>query len=178
MKNIELAYLAVAYGMAGIIFYASRHHSYPTVSHIATHRKLTQHVFFWGLLVSGVLFVYLMYGWLIPHLSLGPGVKALVIALVLCQILTGLFPIESKKYRKAHLISGLGLGLCMLSLVTVLALEQSAHHGVRLIDGLLALGMVALLANAWRLSRDSYLLHEKIFFGFWHMAIFITVYFS
>ncbi len=176
MKNLELAYLAVAYGMAGIMFYASQHASLPTLSHIAVSQKLTRQVFFWGLTTSGLLFAILMYGWAIPHFSLGVGVKVLVGLLVACQVLTGLFPIEDKRLHRMHLIFGSGLGLCMFILLIVLALSPTIHQVARLADGLLALCMVALFTTARWVKNGNYLRYEKLFFGFWHLAIFTIVY--
>jgi hypothetical protein len=176
--NVELAYLAVAYGMAGIMLYVTRYNKFPTLSHIATDNKLTRYVFFWGLLIAGALFAVLMYGWAIPYFSLGIGIKILVGMLLLCQVLTGFFPIEGSKFRHAHIIFASGLTICMFALLATLALTNDINYIIRLANGLFALSMIALVTTARHVQNGEYLFHEKIFFGLWHAAIFITVYFG
>lgn len=178
MKNLELAYLAVAYGMAGIMFYSTRHTTFPTVSHIALERKLTRQVFFWGLTISAILFAVLAYGWLIPHFELGQGIKVLIGVLIVCQILTGFFPVNEKRFGGAHTVFASCLGFCMFVLVVALSAIDTISCSARIVDALLAFGMVVLLTTSIHVPRGEYLLHEKIFFALWHTAIFITVYFG
>jgi hypothetical protein len=178
MQNIELAYLAVAYGMAGIMFYTTKHKTFSTVSHIALDRKLTRQVFFWGLAISAFLFALLMYAWAIPHFRLGLIVQILVGFIVACQICTGFFPINEKGFRGTHTIFASCLGVGMFLLVVTLSVSESLSFIARAINGLLAIGMVVLLASSIRVPRGEYLFHEKIFFAFWHLAIFCSVYFG
>lgn len=178
MQNIELAYLAVAYGMAGIMFYATRHKTYSTVSHIALDRKLTRWVFFWGLAISALLFALLMYIWAIPRFNLGFTVQILVGLIVACQVCTGFFPIDKNRLKGAHTIFATCLGVSMFLLVITLAFSATLSPLARTIDGLLAVDMVALLATSIHVPRGEYLIHEKIFFAFWHIAIFCSIYFG
>jgi hypothetical protein len=178
MQNIELAYLAVAYGMAGIMFYATRHKTFSTVSHIALDQKLTRRVFFWGLVISALLFALLMYKWAIPHFSLGLIVQVLVGFILICQVCTGFFPINEKGLKGAHTIFASSLGIGMFLLVVTLAFSIILSPLARAINGLLALGMVMLLFTSIRVPRGEYLLHEKVFFAFWHLAIFCSIYFG
>ena len=179
MKNLELLYLFVAYGMAGIMIYSTRDASFPTVSHIALNRKLTRQVFFWGLTISAIIFAVLMYGWAIPHFGLGLRIQILVGVLVVSQILTGLFPVNNKKkFGGVHALFALCLGLCMFILITAFASTESINNFVRIFNALIAVAMVILLATSIRVPRGQYLLHEKIFFAFWHVALFATIYFG
>jgi hypothetical protein len=176
MKNLELVYLAVAYGMAGIMFYSTRHTTFPTVSHIALDHRLTRQVFFWGLTLAAILFAMLMYGWAIPHFSFGLGIKILVGILAICQILTGFFPVNEKRFGGAHTIFATSLGLCMFILIIALSASAALHPLARITDGGLAIGMVVLLATSVHVPRGEYLFHEKVFFAFWHIALFASIY--
>jgi hypothetical protein len=176
MQNLELAYLAVAYGMTAIMMYTSRHTTFPTVSHIALGKRLNRHVFFWGLLLSALLFAALMYTWAIPYFELGKFTQALVLLLIVSQILTGYYPVDSGKYRRAHLIFALTLGLCMLGLVINLAITPAIDSAVRCMNGVLAVAMIAILVHGKYTSATSLMKHEQIFFGLWHLAILVTVY--
>lgn len=178
MKNLEIAYLAVAYGMAGIMFYSTRHVTFPTVSHIALSRRLTRLTFFWGLFVAALFFVALMYGWVIPHYSLGVYTKILVAILAVAQILTGLFPVNEKGFGGAHNFFASLLGLCMFALLIVFTCTETISVWTRSVDGLLAAGMIVLLATSFKITRGEYMRHEKIFFAMWHTAVFVTVYFG
>jgi hypothetical protein len=176
MQNLELAYLAVAYGMTAVMFYTSRHNTFRTVSHIALSRRLNRYVFFWGLLLSAVLFAVLMYGWAIPHFRLNSTAKVIVGLLVASQILTGYFPVDSGKFKKAHLTFGLVLGLCMFALVGSFAAASTVSHDARVLDGMLAIAMIATLIHGKFSPKRTLVKHEQIFFGIWHLAILLTVY--
>lgn len=178
MRNLELLYLVVAYGMASIMFYATRHKTFPTVSHIALDRRLTRSVFFWGLAVSAIIFGIMMFAWAVPNYHLGVPAQALIGFIIASQILTGLFPINDKGFRGAHTIFASSLGLGMFCLILMLANTATLSGFVRSVNWLLAGGMVVLLVTSVKVPRGEYLLHEKIFFAFWHLAIFVTVYFG
>lgn len=176
MQHVELAYLAVAYGMAGIMFLTTRYKTFPTFSHIALDSKLTRRVFFWGLTLSGLLFAVLMYGWVIPHFELGIFIKILVGVLIVCQILTGYFPVKGMKFDHPHAFFGSALAICMFILIVLLASTPTIHDTARWINGLLA-GFIAVLALiSTHVVNGEYVLHEKLFFGCWHVAILATVY--
>lgn len=176
MQHVELAYLAVAYGMAGIMFYATRYKTFPTFSHIALDSRLTRQVFLWGLTLAGLLFAVLMYGWAIPHFELGLTIEVLVGILVFCQLLTGFFLVKDMQFNHPHAIFGTALAICMFILIVLLAFAPTVHDTAQLINGILAAGMIVLALAAKRVDSGEYLLHEKLFFGLWHAAIFSTVY--
>jgi len=119
-----------------------------------------------------------MFGWAIPYYNLNLTIQFLVGFIVVCQILTGLFPINEKKFGGAHTIFASSLGLGMFLLLVALAATTTLHAVARTADALLAVGMIGLLATSLQVPRGEYLFHEKIFFAFWHAAIFITIYFG
>lgn len=178
MIPLEIAYLLVAYGMAGVMFYTTRHTTFPTFSHIALSRTLNRHVFFWGLSVSAIIFAIMMYGWVLPSFGLDVWAGVVVGALVTCQILTGLFPVSEKSFGGPHAVFASGLGVCMFLLLVAFAASGEVNPVARGINGLLASGMILLAATSVRAPKSEYMLREKIFFGFWHIAVFVTVFFG
>jgi hypothetical protein len=176
MRNIELLYLAVAYGMSGILFAMNRTKKHLTVSEIGAGSRLGRHVFFWGLLGSGLLFGTLMIGWLIPHFALPLPYKVLVIILIGFQVLTGIIPARGKRLNMAHIISAFSLAACMFLMIVLLALAKNINGFIRVADALLAVMMLAQVLASKKALPAEYLRREKVFFACWHAAIFITVY--
>lgn len=178
MKNLELLYLFFAYGMAGIMFYTTRHKTFPTVSHVALNGKLTRQVFFWGLTISAIIFAVLMYGWAVPEFALGVWLQLIIGILIVSQILTGLFPVQGKRFGVTHTLFASILGICMFILITSFSITETISVGARIFDAFVAISMLILLAASIYVPRGRYLLHEKIFFAFWHIALFVTIYFG
>ena len=180
MKHFQLAYLATAITMIAVMVYSARHTNVPTFSHIALHSKLARYTFFWGLFLSAVFFAVLMYGWFIPHFSLGPYVEALVLVIVVSQVLTGIFPVDSKRLINKHLLFASILSLSMLTFMICLVFTPAVNDVVRVFNGLVICA-VLIAASTLRLPRSNpkqLLYHEYIFFGLWHVAILVTTYFG
>ena len=176
MKNIELFYLLVAYGMGGLLARANKDGTFLTASNIAAGRKTSRQVFFWGLLISGLLFGALMYGWFIPHFMLSRLFGLLIAVLIGCQILTGIVPARGKRLNSLHLAFAFSLAVCMLAVVVWFVATPTINTSIRVLNLILAVGMLGLLISFKRVTPDKYLKSQWIFFSLWHMALFLTVY--
>lgn len=119
-----------------------------------------------------------MYGWFIPHFSLGNVFRALTVGIVVSQILTGFFPVEAKHLGRLHIIFGSILALFMFALLMAFTLATIVPMSIRVVDGTIAASMVVLaLSTHWTLRDPKQpLQHEYIFFGLWHAAMLITAY--
>jgi hypothetical protein len=178
VKNLEIAYLLTAYAMGAVIYYINRRQDYLTVSETAAHSKIGRQTFFWGLLASGILFLFLMFGWLIPHYDFGGGFSALVIVLFIFQVLTGLIPARGKIPNILHLVCAFGLGLTMIVVVFAFVTRADINSIVQIICAVLGTVMIGLLATTHKISATKYFRHQNIFFACWHIALFIVVYFG
>ncbi len=164
--------------MGAVINFMNRNKDFLTVSETAANNKLGRHVFFWGLLISGIAFLFLMFRWVIPENNLGPVVSWLSILLFSFQILTGIIPARGKRLNEAHLFVAFGLGICMCILITIFALSPTINAIVRLFCALIATSMIALIAATRKLTANKYFRHQNIFFACWHIAFFCVVYFG
>ena len=178
MKNLEIPYLLTAYAMGVVIYYVNRNKDYLTVSETAANNKLGRQAFFWGLLISGILFEFLMFKWVIPHYHFGKSLSVVTVVLFVLQVLTGLIPARGKRLNVIHLACAFGLGLAMVVTILFFATHSGIHNSVQVICALLAAVMISLIAMTRKLSSTKYLRHQNIFFGCWHIALFTVVYFG
>jgi hypothetical protein len=180
MRNFELAYLTTAIIMIVIMVYTARHSKVPTFSHIALSSKLARYTFFWGLSAAALFLAILMYGWFIPHFSLGLSIKVLVFVMTVSQVLTGFFPVDNKRFINRHLLFASILSLCMITFIICLVVSPVVNEMVRVFNGIVILALL-VAASTLRLPRSNpkqLLYHEYIFFGLWHTAILVTTYFG
>lgn len=178
VKNLEILYLLTAYAMGCVIYVINRNKDYLTVSETAAGNKIGRQAFFWGLLTSGILFEFLMFGWVIPQYKLGIIISSLAVILFVFQVATGAVPARGKKLNNIHLFCAFGLGLTMLTMIFVFSLSHSLLWYIRLACALLALVMIGLIASTRKISSTKYFKHQNIFFACWHIALFIVVYFG
>jgi hypothetical protein len=178
VKNLEIPYLVVAYAMGCVIYFINRNKDYLTVSETAANNKIGRQVFFWGLLISGILYEILMFMWVIPQHHLGEYFRILITILFIFQVLTGIIPARGRRLNNAHLTAAFGLGISMVITVFAFALQSSVHVYTRAICTLLALVMISLIISTHKLSSTKYFRHQNIFFACWHIAMFVVVYFG
>jgi hypothetical protein len=181
MQNLELMYLAIPYIMAGLLFRFNREGKHLTASEIAASRRLTHHIFFWGLSSSSVVLALLMFGWFIPHFALGPLFGALIVMVIVFKVLTGLVPAKGRKRTMAHLFFAFGLGFWMIAVAISLAFTSTVRPFIRVADGLLALFMIGLVVSGLIVVKKrgvstSHIRRQNLFFGSWHAVLFLTVY--
>ena len=176
MKNVELLYLLVAYGMGGQLVRANSDGSYLTASNTAAGKKSSRYIFFWGLLISGALFGILMYGWFIPYFAMSKAFSIIIAILIICQLMTGLIPARGKRLNSLHLGFAFSLAFCMLLVVTWFVATPAINGFVRILNVFLALGMFGLLLILNKISPNKYLKYQWIYFSLWHIAVLATVY--
>ena len=178
MRNIELAYLFTACAMIWIMVRSTRGEKFPTFSHISTGTKVARQAFSGGLFIAGLLFALLMYKWFIPHFSLGNGFRILAAVIAFSHILTGFSPVEAKHLGRLHILFGSVLAVAMFVLLLAFTFTTTVPNSVRTVNGTIAASMIIFaLSTLWaRKDPKQLLLHEYIFFGLWHAAIFITAY--
>jgi hypothetical protein len=178
VKNLEIPYILSAYAMGCVIYFINRNKDYLTVSETAANNKFGRQAFFWGLLVSGILYEFLMFKWVIPHYHLGHLFSVITVILFVFQVLTGIIPARGKRLNTAHLANAFGLGLSMTATVFFFAAHAGIHNFIRALCAVLGIVMICLIATTHKLSSTKYFRQQNIFFACWHIAVLTVVYFG